>query len=389
MSFCRRRIPLRVSEGRDHVPDAFPTERCSRTTAKDILGCDLDRDCDLHDLCVDPLRIEWPIGCQDTYYGRARFPTVELPRAWPLPSISIISSTFFITTHSLDPSTLLFNTSRWVPTFPSLASARSDLGKRSTLRSPTEATVQSPRLPRIPTSKQIPHHRHHRSRMSSILSTPKLDQSANGFARCTPCPASPQADCDGFQYLDARAFAGEESTAGSATDWNLQSSLPRASSHPPRTPPRRRMSWAFRRNHGDPFFGAKEAKASPVGALGDVRTPPATSGDMVQPDLPTITGSAPGTELSEQHQSPLAKRIIKRIPRILFPSSHQRPRSTSNARHMTELRNYDVSERAKRRATGSPLPNRGRGIDGSSTNDEGRMTWTITYLRLRFIVYWT
>jgi hypothetical protein len=94
--------------GRDPVPDAFPTERCSRTTAKDILGCDLDRDCDLHDLCVDPLRIEWPIEFQDTYYGRAGFPTVERRREWPVSSISLISSTFSITTRSLDPSILLF-----------------------------------------------------------------------------------------------------------------------------------------------------------------------------------------------------------------------------------------------------------------------------------------
>jgi hypothetical protein len=177
--------------------------------------------------------------------------------------------------------------------------------------------------------------------MSLILSTPKLDQSANGTACCTPWPASPQADCDGFQYLDARAFAGEESIASSTTAWNLQSSHPHASSHPPRTPPRRRMSWAFRRNHGDPFCGAKEAKASPVTALCDVRTPPATSGDMVQPELPITTGPVSGTELSEPHESPLAKRMIKRIPRILFPSSHQRPLSTSNSRHMPELRNYE------------------------------------------------
>lgn len=125
------------------------------------------------------------------------------------------------------------------------------------------------------------------------------------------------------------------------TDWNLQSSHPLASSHPPRTPPRRRMSWAFRRNYGDPFFGAKEAKASPVAVLCDVRTPPATSGDVVQPELPITTGPVSGTELSEPHESPLAKHFIKRIPRILFPSSHQRPRSTPNARHMTELRSYE------------------------------------------------
>jgi hypothetical protein len=171
--------------------------------------------------------------------------------------------------------------------------------------------------------------------------TAKHDQSTDGLDGHTPCPASPPSECDGFQYLDARAFAGEESTAGSTTDWNLQSSLPRTSSHPPRTPPRRRMSWAFRRNHGDPFFGAKEAKASPVAVLCDVRTPPATSGDVVPPNLPTTTGPVPGTDFSEQHESPLAKHFIKRIPRILFPSSHQRPRSTLNARHMTELRNYE------------------------------------------------
>jgi hypothetical protein len=177
--------------------------------------------------------------------------------------------------------------------------------------------------------------------MSSILSTPKLDQSADGVHGRTPCTASPHSGCDGFQYLDARAFAGEESTAGSTTAWNLQSFLPHASSHPPRTPPRRRMSWAFRRNHGDPFFGAKEAKASPVTALCDVRTPPATSKDVVHPESPINTGPVPGTELSKQYESPLAKRIIKCIPRILFPSSHQRPRSTLNSRHMTELRNYE------------------------------------------------
>lgn len=171
--------------------------------------------------------------------------------------------------------------------------------------------------------------------------TTKHDQSTDGLDGHTPCPSSPQADCDGFQYLDARAFAGEESTAGSTTDWNLQSSLPRASSHPPRTPPRRKMSWAFRRNHGDPFFGAKEAKASPVMALCDAKTSPATGATLVQPDLPITTGPLSGTELSEQYESPLAKRIIKRIPRILFPSSHQRPRSTSTARHVTELRNYE------------------------------------------------
>ena len=130
--------------GRDHVPDAFPTERCLQTTAKDISGCDLDRDFDLHDFCVDPLRIEWPIGFQDTYCGRARFPTVERRRAWPVSSISIISSTSSITTRSLDHSTLLFDTSRWVQTFPSLASARSDLDKRSTLRSPMESYPDPP-----------------------------------------------------------------------------------------------------------------------------------------------------------------------------------------------------------------------------------------------------
>lgn len=171
--------------------------------------------------------------------------------------------------------------------------------------------------------------------------TTKHDQSTDGVAGDTLCPASPQADCDGFQYLDARAFAGQESTVGSTTAWNLQSSLPRASSHPPVTPPRRRMSWAFRRNHGDPFFGAKEAKASPVTAICDAKTSPATGVTLVQPELRIITGPVSSTELSEQHESPLAKRIIKSIPRILFPSSHQRPRSTSNARHTTELRNYE------------------------------------------------
>jgi hypothetical protein len=177
--------------------------------------------------------------------------------------------------------------------------------------------------------------------MSLILPTTKHDQSSDGVDGDTPCPASPPSEWYGFQYLDARAFAGEESIAGSTTDWNLQSSLPHVSSHPPCTPPRRRMSWAFRRNHGDPFFGAKEAKASPVTALCDARTSPATSGDLVQPDLPITTGPVSGTELSEQHESPLAKRMIKHLPRVLFPSSHQRPLSTSNARHMTELRNYE------------------------------------------------
>jgi hypothetical protein len=126
--------------------------------------------------------------------------------------------------------------------------------------------------------------------MSLILPTTKHDQSSDGDGGDTPCPASPPSECDGFQYLDARAFAGEESTAGSTTAWNLQSFLPHASSHSLRTPPRRRMSWTFRRNHGDPFFGAKEAKASPVMALCDARTPPATSRDMVQPELPITTG---------------------------------------------------------------------------------------------------
>ena len=45
-----------------------------------------------------------------------------------------------------------------------------------------------------------------------------------------------------------------------------------------------------------------------------------------------------------------------------------------------------MSERANPRATGSRSPNRGREIDGSGTNEEHRMTWTIRSLRLRFIV---
>ena len=143
---------------------------------------------------------------------------------------------------------------------------------------------------------------------------------------------------DGLQYLDALAFSDQESSAiafapNAAQARETQQPLIWADT--PSTPLASRLRWAFRWNHYDPFFGAKEARASPVVPQDEATKTPEVQ--AAQEQASAFPSSSPATTLEssdiiERIEIPSAQGRAKHIPRMLFPETHGPPRSHSNTR---------------------------------------------------------
>lgn len=149
---------------------------------------------------------------------------------------------------------------------------------------------------------------------------------------------------DGFQYLDVQAFSDEQPSTPFVPIWGSSQPL-RTADVGLATPQSYKLRRAIRWNHGDPFFGAKEARASPVVPLScqtkaqgpDSRSVSAPASPSPQPhhetkaDEPEVRKdiNIADPHLPSPRDRPHARG--KPIARILFPETPQPPPRPSSS----------------------------------------------------------